>query len=483
MRAAKYRRISDDREGRELGVERQDEDLTALATRQGFTVVADYVDNDTGASTRSKKKRPAYLQMIEDAKAGKFQIILAYTSGRITRRPRENEDLIELAEQHGIKFQYVASPSFDLNTAAGRRVARILAANDAGESEDIAERVSRAAKQRAERGEWHGGTPSFGYERHGRTIRPHPVHAAWVREGVDRLLAGESLYSICVDWSNTKGQRWFARTLKRVVTSAAVAGYREYDGQLYEAQWEAIVDRDDWQRLRQMLGGRTSSNFNNGNARKYALSGLVFCADCGNTMVSMTALRLRGPSFICSKVASASGCGSMRISMLNLERFVMVQVYDYVNTPAFREAVKAAQASTQASDEQRALRRSITRDEASLRRLADEYDDNQMTKAEYRRRRDRLQERIDATQKQIIVARPTIAIPDDLPEQWAHRDAAWKRIILASIIERIEISRHPEGMASVIGTPRRGESQSEFAKRRDAYAARVLTQRVNVVWA
>jgi hypothetical protein len=36
-----------------------------------------------------------------------------------------------LAEQYSVQCRYVASPSFDLNTAGGRLIARVLAANDA----------------------------------------------------------------------------------------------------------------------------------------------------------------------------------------------------------------------------------------------------------------------------------------------------------------------------------------------------------------
>ncbi|HYS38449.1 MAG TPA: recombinase family protein, partial [Pseudonocardiaceae bacterium] len=126
-----------------MGVARQLEDCRQLAARNGDTVTRIYSDNDIGASTRSRKPRPEYQKMIKDARDGLIDKIIAYTSGRLTRRPREHEDLIDLAEQLGVAFGYVASPGFDLNTAAGRRVARILAATDAGEAEDISERARR----------------------------------------------------------------------------------------------------------------------------------------------------------------------------------------------------------------------------------------------------------------------------------------------------------------------------------------------------
>src|SRR5688572_6170081 len=87
-RAAIYARISADREGRELGVERQGDDCAELAHRRDWEVVDTYIDNDMGASTRSRKKsRPEYQRLLSDARTGRFQVIIAYTSSRLTRRP------------------------------------------------------------------------------------------------------------------------------------------------------------------------------------------------------------------------------------------------------------------------------------------------------------------------------------------------------------------------------------------------------------
>jgi site-specific DNA recombinase len=529
-RAAKYRRISDDREGRELGVERQDQDLDALGERRGLVFVENYADNDIGASTRSKKPRPDYQRMLADAKAGKFEVIAAYTTSRVTRRPREFEDLIELAEHHGIEFMYVRSPEFDLTTAQGRRIARILAANDAGESEDIAERVSRAARQRAEKGEFHGGSPIFGYQKAGDTMEPHPVHAGWVTEAIERLLAGESLYGVCTDW-NSKGRRtewhrwqrtadggfardakgkrvraeelgpWYPRTLKRVVTSPTIAGYREVDGELFEAQWESIVDRDDWERVRVLLrdDDRKSSNWQmagNGNARKYELSGLLFCANvlpdgsvCGRVMVSMLGNRqskgenVTRHAFICSKVATG-GCGSMRIEMHHLERYIEYQVFARLDSPELRAALAAK--GKGATDIEKRLRKAIADDERAMRRLAEDYDDGDVPKAEYRQRRKRIQDRLDANQSALADATRTrthLTLPsgNELRAQWPHRDNVWKRTILGSLIERIDISRHPAGVASNL-TQRRNESEHAFKIRLEKHRAAVLGERVSVQW-
>ncbi|MFY1673699.1 recombinase family protein [Plantactinospora sp. WMMB334] len=193
-RAAKYRRISEDREGRELGISRQDEDLDALGKRRDLVYVASYVDNDIGASAKSRKPRPDYQRMLADARAGKFEVIAAYTTGRVTRRPREFEDLIDLSIDHGIDFAYVRSPEFDLRTAQGRRIARTLAAQDAGESEEISERVSRDARRRAEQGGNHGGRRCFGFTKDGMHLVPS--EAAQIVWMADELLRGTPIGTI-----------------------------------------------------------------------------------------------------------------------------------------------------------------------------------------------------------------------------------------------------------------------------------------------
>ncbi|MHB1491318.1 MAG: recombinase family protein, partial [Cellulomonas sp.] len=57
-----YARISQDREGAGLGVERQRQDCQALADKLGWTVAETYIDDD--ASAYSGKPRPAYRRML-----------------------------------------------------------------------------------------------------------------------------------------------------------------------------------------------------------------------------------------------------------------------------------------------------------------------------------------------------------------------------------------------------------------------------------
>ena len=78
-----------------------------------------------------------------------------------------------------------------------------------------------------------GGTRPYGYASDRRTVRPG--EAAVIREAATRLLAGESIRSICTAL-NERGERtvtgaeWTQQTLRRMLASARISGQREHHG-------------------------------------------------------------------------------------------------------------------------------------------------------------------------------------------------------------------------------------------------------------
>ncbi len=204
-----YCRISADPEGRAIGVERQEDDCRALAARLDFDVAAVYIENDVSASTNSSKARPKYAAMVERVRAGGITAVLAYSNSRLTRRPLELEDVLELHRATGVRVATVVSGEDNLATADGRMVARFKAVADAAEAERTAERVKRAKRQSAEKGTYRGGPRPFGYEADGVAIREAEAEA--VRKASRQVLDGMSLGRIADEWRaaglvTTRGQ-------------------------------------------------------------------------------------------------------------------------------------------------------------------------------------------------------------------------------------------------------------------------------------
>lgn len=302
--AATYQRISDDREGREYGVEDQLSDNRALAEREGLTVVggAPYTDNDLSASTKARKDRPQYQRLLADARAGRFQVIVAATQGRLTRTPREYEDLIDLATKHGIRFVYGKSPSFDLNTAQGRGIGRMVSARAAEEAEETAERVARAVKRRVERGAFHGGPRPYGLEPDAKTIRED--EAARIRAWARHVLAGGSLRSIARELneggvSTISGSPWRGEVVRKILLNPRVAGLRVHQGAEYPSWSPEIIAPATWRALKVFLDDPDRRRNHGSPARKYLGVGLFTCERCPGTTVKTGENRMGDRTYVC----------------------------------------------------------------------------------------------------------------------------------------------------------------------------------------
>jgi len=327
-RAGIYVRISRDREGLAVGVERQEADCHALAAERGWTVDEVYNDNDLSA-TNLRKVRRSYRRMLDDLRSGRLDALLAYSSSRFYRRVRELDELIELVEERRAEIATVVSGRIDLATADGRMMARILAAIDQGEAERIGERSVRAKADLKASGRWlGGGQRAFGYERlkdaRGKvTHRVRDDEASVLREAARRALAGESLNALAREFNargvkTSRGARWQPSKLRTTLTSPFHAG-RHADGT--PGDWPAIISEDEHRLLRARFPDNRGVGKGNGPqpARAYALSGLLRCSECGKKLLGSTG------QYRC--VVRNGGCGRVRVSSRVLDALIQEQVF------------------------------------------------------------------------------------------------------------------------------------------------------------
>jgi site-specific DNA recombinase len=508
-RVAVYTRISDDsRDGTErgLGVQRQREDCMARVEREGWEVVETFSENDVGASSKSRKTRPLYKRLIALAEAGEIDIILSYSASRLTRRPLELEALISLHERKGVLLRTIVSGDTDLATADGRAVARTIAAWDAAEAERISERVARAAKQRKERGEWHGGFPPYGYQRLGDgRLGIDPDRAAVVNEVALRVLSGETLNGVRLSLNrrgittgrsprSPQGGGWQQRTIKRVLTTPATIGCAQTDDGVLHQVAEPVLDRATWDRLREILFDPSrfteSQKPDWSNRRKYPLSGLLFCALCGHTLSGSSRVvgkktdgqnRPTLKTFAC--IPGSGGCGRIRIDYRKVEAWVLNDVFHRISVPG----VQTSLASRDESADDAELRQQIADDERRLERLDDDYSDGTLDRARYRRQVARLTERVDTLRSRLAVTLRSTFVVDtqgrSLRAVWDEHadDVSWQRTLLEHVLDRVVIHPHPAGVTSTVNR-KRSESAEQLENRRKEHSELILRQRVEIKW-
>lgn len=348
-----YARISDD-DGRALGVQRQEDDCRSLARLRGLDVGPVYVDNNVSAFKRGVI-RPRFEQMLTDLEARRVGGILVYDLDRLARKPADLERLIDIYDEHpSLKFGTVTG-DIDLSSPDGRTMARVMVAFANKSSQDTGRRVARKHLELAQRGVPVGGTRPFGWEDDKATL--HPAEAAAIRTAVDDLLEGRTDFSkVARRWTEqgfetTKGNPWQRRTARLVLLSPRVAGFRLHQGEVVRdaagervvGLWEPIITPDEHDRLIAIYGkpnlgtgrnGRSGQPYRPGG-RKYLLSGLARCGECGAKMTGNK--QPVGHIYRCPP-PTHGGCGKVGISGHKTDEMVSLAVRIYLEKVTTSEA-------------------------------------------------------------------------------------------------------------------------------------------------
>jgi len=327
-----YQRISEARDGSVLGVERQGPPCRALLKQLGWRLGKVLTDNDKSAFLG--KPRPGYDELLDRQRRGLADAIVALDTDRLARQPRDNEDLIELAERYGTRIATVTGNEFDFTLLDEQLLFRLKGILAWRESQQKRLRMKLKHDELGRAGKFSGYRRPFGYDLEGVPIevtRPdgrvvtHLKHcqlvvneaeAREIRAAVKRLLSGGTISGIMTDW-NRRGVRradsaaaWHTRDLRALLTNPRIAGLRSWHGELHKAPWRAIVGREDWERICLILENPKPDPRRGRRGplpRTYLLTGGLGVCECG---MAMRAHGKHGRRFYeCDPNRSAKACG------------------------------------------------------------------------------------------------------------------------------------------------------------------------------
>jgi DNA invertase Pin-like site-specific DNA recombinase len=297
--------------------------------------------------------------MLADIAGGSIDAVACWHVDRLTRSPRELEDVIDLADRHGVELATVTG-EIDLATPTGRMIARMLGAAARHEAEHKAERQKRQRRQNAEDGKVSGGgMRPFGYADDRVTIIDDEAEV--IREAARRLLAGESQSSICRDLA-ARGIRtpndgtWIPTTLRRLMASARISGRREHSprsssettrpllGEIVaDAIWPGIISVQDSDKIRALLSDPDRARkYSTATGRSYLLSGILRCGKpkgdgkpCGWGMVGRPKSGV--PRYVCPNTPGRDSCGGTATVAARTDRHVRDMVLTALDSPAMRK--------------------------------------------------------------------------------------------------------------------------------------------------
>ena len=436
-----YARISQDRTGEELGVKRQLLDCRAEAERRGWHVSEEYVDDDVSAY--SGKKRPAYERMLLDLAEGRRDGVIVWHMDRHHRRPIELERFVDTCTRAGVRDVVTLSGDIDLAKGDGLLMARLLSAVAANESDSKRRRGQRKSLEVAQTGIPHmGGPRAFGFQSDKTTHEP--AEANVIRDSDSRALAGETLISMATwlqdnDIRTVGGKEWRTNTVRAFLTNPRYWGMRVHQGQVIgPATWEPIITAEQGERLQRIL--LDPARRTNRSARRYLLTGLLVCGKCGTRLNSAPRAEIR--RYGCRKGPDSRGCGGVYIYAQMLEEFIAQAVLYRLDSPFMHEAL--TDGSTD-QEEARTLGDSIQADTNRMDDLATMWADGDISRTEWSKARNRIQERLERNRRTFARLTHRDAVADyigqgeQLRAQWDGLNLSRQVAIVKAVLNHVTI--------------------------------------------
>lgn len=344
-------------------------------------IIYDLYKDDGVTGTIPLEERPEGKRLLEDARAGKFKLVLIYNLKRLGRRARVVLNAVHELEQYGVHVRSMTEP-FDTSDASGRFLLTVLAGVAELDRENLLETMWHGANRAARQGKWLGGIVPYGYfVNDGKFLEvnenPIPNSGMEISEvGVIKLiynLIADKGYSTIktADYLNAlsippsyakdgrmlkRGKRkvnvagiWRPGAVRRIVINTTYKGIHYYGKrgtrakELIEREVPAIVSVEQWERAQSVLKENQIEAFRNTKHTRYLLRGLIKCGTCGLNYHGITYNNSNNKGktlryYICGGKNKYHGkvlgkCTSKNLPANWVEELVWQSCKDFINNP------------------------------------------------------------------------------------------------------------------------------------------------------
>lgn len=442
-RAAIYARQSITREG-SASLDVQVEACRDAAQRLKVDVVTELVEAPSTSGYRNRgRNRPKFGELLELIRRGEVDCVVAYKTDRLSRGGGPGwAPLVDAFESAG------RDPDRTVATADGwvsEFEIGIRSAMDREESKKTSDRMLAVRAREAREGvPRFAGRRPYGFS---KDMTEHIVcEVTHILDAAERVLAGESVWSICTDWNaasvpTVTGCPWTVQTLSSILTSGRLAGLREHKGVVVaKGRWEPIITEAKREALVVTLAPKRPRPR---RGRTYPLTGLMRCGRCGAPLRSLA--REGGKrSYACRKGPGLDGCGGIRIQAIGIEGYVRDLICGMLADPVTRAAM--ADMGEAPDDQQVAQADELRTVESKLERLVDLYTDGDIDRLTFRARRDILDEQAGSI-RGALATRPTDreldGVPatfDDLVLAWDERGIDFQRRLIEALLHPVTVN-------------------------------------------
>ena len=246
-----YGRVSTEHEAQLAALENQMQWYEDQAKyHPNWTVLKSYIDR--GITGTQAKKRPAFMEVLNDAKYHKFDLIVTREVCRFARNTVDTLVITRQLKEIGIEVYFVEDNIWTMDNDGELRLT-IMATLAQEESRKTSERVRAGQKISRDNGVLYGNGNILGYDRLGDIYVINEDQAETVRIIYDLYLKGNGFNKIVNELVRLKRKdssglvRWDATKVSRILHNATYKGYQGYykSHKNNHLDQKTIVNRDE----------------------------------------------------------------------------------------------------------------------------------------------------------------------------------------------------------------------------------------------
>lgn len=319
---------------KEESIEQQVTECKLYAVSNGYTVIDTYPDAAISGKTEN---RTQFQRMKNDAKKGKFAVIIAYKSNRIARNMINALNFENEMEKLGVRVCY-AKEEFG-NNAAGRFALRTMMNVNQFYIENMAEDVKRGMTDNAEKCKVNGPVP-YGFQASSEGYYEiNPFEAAVVREIFNRTLQGDTFTDIADSLNERRIQtrlrrKWTSRSFQSMLKNERYIGTYIFDKIRTENGIPAIIEKEVFLAVKEKLENKPNPQGRHRENGDYLLSGKLYCGECGKLMMGLSGTSKSGELhcyYACvGKKEEINRCHKKNVRRDEIETKIAVAVQKYI---------------------------------------------------------------------------------------------------------------------------------------------------------
>ena len=277
-KVAIYARVSTEHEAQLSALDNQVQYYDGILKQHPDWILYDrYIDEGiTGTST---KKRKNFMRMMDDAKAGRFDLIVTREVSRFARNTVDTLQETRKLKKMGVEVYFTEDNIWTFNDEDGELKLTIMATLAQNESKKTSQRVKAGQMISFQNGVFYGTGNILGYNKIGKDLVINEEQAEIVRFIFSEYLSGKGTVIIADELTNQGAEtstgltKWSAPYISRILRNPFYCGtivyrksyipdyleqkpkmnYGEVEKVVVEGRHEPIISKEDFKKVQEIM--------------------------------------------------------------------------------------------------------------------------------------------------------------------------------------------------------------------------------------